>query len=1104
MKIFMVLDTLDYGDGVSSDCLMKAEMCRELGYICEIYAIHCDERLREMCHAFDDIVPMFDDVIIHHFTGYSEVAAMLTNMQGIKVMIYHNITPPEFVDDKIKVFCEKGIRQLETLSYDYYVGDSDYNLNNLYRHGIRKIGRKLPIVVDDSQYNGKQEKTISAIITQKHKPKEAVRMLFVGRLVGNKCVEDILKVFFYYYDQIDKNVTLDIVGNEDQSPDYVAMLKSMVHQFKGKDHVTFHGKVSDEEKTRLFNRANYYISMSEHEGFCIPLLEAMTKDLITVAYKSSAIEETMGDSGILVSDKNPMFVASAIATVHKNMEIKEKIIQAQRKNLKRYSHECIKEGLADILDDIIAGRNWEKKNESNDLKIQMQGPFETSYSLALVNRKLIESLSKRKDVNASIHCEEGPGNYWPADEDLIDIPYARRLWRKEVTFGIADVGIRNMFPPVTKRLTGRLNFQSFGWEEDRVPAEYIRGFNSDLDGIGTTSDFVTEALINSGLSIPVRTIGNGVDLPIDYNKYSPYTLKTRKKYKFLNISSAFPRKGIDILLDAYFECFTKEDDVCLVLKTFPNIHNKTGEQIDQLKKKYVKAPEVEWIDKDLTEEKLYGLYKAVDCYVQTSRGEGFGLPVAEAMLAEVPVVCCNNSGMADFCNENTCFTVGFTKGEAHSHLSEKSNWFEPNREDLKKHMEWMVYQRDEAIIKEKTKKAKELIERKFNWDVVANRWMNFINDVRKNAQGICVAMVTTWNTRCGIAEYTKYLVESMHTDVKYTIYPNIGDPIEREDEEFVAERTWKKREDICNLIHVLNESDADIVHIQFAWGFFKANQLTDILKCVHKRIIVQIHGTDQFVDEVLSDPMSEQLIKELRLASCYLVHQADDLVKLQKVNLGVDKVKLYSLPQRSFIQRSVSVARQELGIALDCQIVAAYGFLDPHKSIYELIQAIEKLREKYPNILLMAVCAIYSPEVSGEYYEKCLAYVREHHLSENVYIITDFLEPEESVLLLQTADVLCLPYAPSKESASGAARFCVGAGRPLIVTDQPIFAEFKGQSLQIKDNSPQKIASAIENVLMMEDTSKYIVQDDTEKSFHTISRKIYSLYKELLKDIEVV
>ncbi|MEM5771012.1 MAG: glycosyltransferase, partial [Bacillota bacterium] len=341
------------------------------------------------------------------------------------------------------------------------------------------------------------------------------------------------------------------------------------------------------------------------------------------------------------------------------------------------------------------------------------------------------------------------------------------------------------------------------------------------------SDFVTTALKESGLHIPAKTMGIGVELPEDFDKIPAYPLKTKKAVKFLHISSAFPRKGVDVLLKAYFEAFTKEDDVCLILKTFDNPHNEVKSQLEALIDQYPNPPEVEWINRDMPQNELFGLYKSVDCYVPVARGEGFGLPVAEAMLAKLPVIVSPNTGLADFCNEETAILVDYEMVPAQSHVSEeRSLWAEPNLLTLTEKFRQFATQPESLELAEKISNAHRLISEKYTWGKVAQRWTDFIDEVQRIQDKPQVALVTTWNHKCGIAEYSRLLYEAMRNYVDFTIYPNYGVELIRRDEDFVGQRVWDSAlsGDLLRLTEVLDQNLCTVVHFQFHMVYFNLEQ----------------------------------------------------------------------------------------------------------------------------------------------------------------------------------------------------------------------------------------------------------------------------------------
>ena len=236
--------------------------------------------------------------------------------------------------------------------------------------------------------------------------------------------------------------------------------------------------------------------------------------------------------------------------------------------------------------------------------LQLQGPFETSYSLAATNRALATGLARSGLFDVSIYATEGPGDYTPADADLAAHPESTALYDARGSAPFPDVVIRQMFPPRVDDSPGGMTFQYFAWEESRVPPEYVADFNRHLDGIGATSRFVADVLRDSGVVVPITVVRNGVVEPPRGSIDGVEELRDLRGFRFVHISSAFPRKGVDLLLGAYFDAFTGDDDVTLVLKTHPNPHNVAGDQLAALRAAHPNPPDVRWIDRDLEPEQV--------------------------------------------------------------------------------------------------------------------------------------------------------------------------------------------------------------------------------------------------------------------------------------------------------------------------------------------------------------------------------------------------------------------------------------------------------------------------------------------------------------------
>ena len=982
-----------------------------------------------------------------------------------KVLIYHNITPERFFsDEKTREYVRKGLQQLKEYRKHvvHAVADSNYNRRDMISCGYTQVD-VLPVQISLDRFDSIDSDAMLA-----KDLKETKNIIFVGRLVWNKRQTDLIQTFAVYTKYFEKNARLFLIG-DDSIRDYVDEIKRTAVIYGVENKVVLTGKVSERELKTYYENADLFMSMSDHEGFGVPLLEAMKLQVPVAAYSSSAIRETMGGGGVIFDEKNHGLLAALANEIIENRDLRESLIAIQNERIERLEATDTRKLLLRIIDNIQKG--------GRKRTIQMQGPFETSYSLAIINRRLIETLDNLGKDDCSIYCTEGPGDYQPKEADLKDKPNAKRLWLKSKGISYPDITIRDMYPPRVKDVRGGLNFQQFGWEESRIPKSFIDDFNSYLDGIGTMSDYVTAILKENGLQIPVKTMGIGVELCDGFDELKPYKLKTKKKNVFLHISSAFPRKGVDLLLNAYFDEFSSNDDVCLVLKTFPNPHNQVAEILAELKAKKKDFPEVEWINKDLSQKEINQLYKAADCYVQVSRGEGFGLPVAEAMLAKVPVIVSPNSGMADFCLEETALLVDYVEETANTHVTEgESLWAKPNTKTLRKHMRSFIESPESLDLENKKKQAFNLISTEYTWDAVALRWESFINEVAKNQDKPDVAMVTTWNSKCGIAEYSRFVVEEMKKYDRFTIYPNYGVDLLKEDEDYVADRLWDSafRGDLKNLTEAIRKSNHEVVNIQFNFGFYSLQNLQYLIEQLHdkKKIVITFHKTED-ADVGGKTVSLRSIAKSLNKCALLVVHQNRDLQILEGFGIDPSIIRVIAHGQLRYPYVTPQIAKDRKGIKSSF-VIGSYGFLLPHKGVLEIIEAVEIIRKQIPDVLFLSVNSLHDSPESREYLSLCQKKIRELHLEENVQMITAFNPNDVSMSYLQACDAVVLSYHPTKESASGALRFCLASYRPLITTDQPIFKEAADCSIQIQSSSPMEIADAVLSIYNGRDLSEQL------------------------------
>lgn len=240
------------------------------------------------------------------------------------------------------------------------------------------------------------------------------------------------------------------------------------------------------------------------------------------------------------------------------------------------------------------------------------------------------------------------------------------------------------------------------WEYGWVPTAWVEAITAAVDELWTHTRFVRDAYVRSGVDPgKVQVIPLGVN-PARFNPdVEPFPVRTEKSFKFLFVGGAIERKGFDVLLRAYAEEFTSADDVCLVVKDF--FYGGSGRELVRALRRDERAPEVRYGYGTMDPTRLGGLYTACDCYVQPYRGEGFGLPILEAMACGLPVVVTGRGAALDYCTEETAYFVpaaeeAFPPDDWPPELPtvRPATWFEPDLAALRRLMRHVFEYREEA------------------------------------------------------------------------------------------------------------------------------------------------------------------------------------------------------------------------------------------------------------------------------------------------------------------------------------------------------------------------------------------------------------------------
>jgi L-malate glycosyltransferase len=345
------------GDAIGDSARRVRDMLRSGGRQSELYALTIDDELRGDVRHFSHPAARSGDVTIFHFALPSPMTAAFASLGSIRVLQYHNITPASFFapyDASLFRLAALGRQELRTLvgHVDLALGDSDFNRQELEAMGFSPTG-VMPIAVNTER-----------ITRAPHRPAlekilgdGLINILFVGRIVPNKKIEDHIRLAEVYKRYVDAYYRFIFVGRYDGVPRYFAQIQALVTQYENlPDRFWFTGPVPDEDLAAFYRWADVYVSLSEHEGFCVPLVEAMAADVPVLAYAAGAVPETLGGAGVLFSPKDLEVAAEAMGMLVYDRQMRRAVLAGQRRRLLDFAPDRIERRLHEVISQVNGGR----------------------------------------------------------------------------------------------------------------------------------------------------------------------------------------------------------------------------------------------------------------------------------------------------------------------------------------------------------------------------------------------------------------------------------------------------------------------------------------------------------------------------------------------------------------------------------------------------------------------------------------------------------------------------------------------------------------------------------------------------------------------------
>ena len=354
-RVHQILATLGYGDAIGHEVLGIQRALRSAGFESEIIVETADPRLEDLSVDYRDMTDAIgpDDLLIHHFSLGSRASRTAYALPARMILVYHNITPPEYflgVHDQLVRQCYHGRREL--LAYrtrvDLALGDSEFNRQELESLGFAPTD-VLPVVPDFYHLDVTPDSRTTAAYDD-----ERTNVLFVGRLVPNKRPDNLIRYFHAYKTLYDPGARLIIAGAYGGFDTYLAQLHHLAAKLDVRD-VHILGQVTDEELTALYDAADLFLCASEHEGFCVPLVESFFKRVPVLAYAATAVPATMDGGGVLYETRDPRHVASLMHALIADADLEDRVLAAQDAALARLRARDFSGLVVRFVRNVIAG-----------------------------------------------------------------------------------------------------------------------------------------------------------------------------------------------------------------------------------------------------------------------------------------------------------------------------------------------------------------------------------------------------------------------------------------------------------------------------------------------------------------------------------------------------------------------------------------------------------------------------------------------------------------------------------------------------------------------------------------------------------------------------
>lgn len=353
-RIDQWVPALHRGDAIGDSTRLIRDAFRSWGYNADVYALEVDDDLAGDGRSFDEWSPGgAADAVILHYALPSPMTHRLKELRCRRGIVHHNVTPPEYfsgIDAEMERICRIGREELHTLqgNVDLALGDSEFNRRELEQAGFARTG-VLPIYLDFRRY----QEPPNPVVMRAYEDGLA-NVLFVGRVTPNKRHEDLIRLAAYWKRYIDPAVRLLLVGKLPKRRQYLDALQAFLYEEGFTPwEIVFTGHVEHDDLLAYYKSAHVFVSMSEHEGFGVPLVESMLLGVPVLAYRASAVPDTLGDAGVQFDEKDVPAVAEMAYRLARDEALRTAVLAGQQRRLQAFAPATVEATLRQHVESLL-------------------------------------------------------------------------------------------------------------------------------------------------------------------------------------------------------------------------------------------------------------------------------------------------------------------------------------------------------------------------------------------------------------------------------------------------------------------------------------------------------------------------------------------------------------------------------------------------------------------------------------------------------------------------------------------------------------------------------------------------------------------------------